>query len=127
MNDDTQPKTPGRPFHSGDSRINRHGRPKYFDQFRKLAQRIAVEKVVGPDGNTLTRVEQLLRSWSKSKQPALQLAFVAYAYGKPPEKLEVNELEPRTVLRLHFAHEEPGHPDYRLPGNDNGGQKRLQG
>ena len=33
------------------------------------------------------------------------LAFVAYCYGKPPEKLAVNELEPRTTLRLYFAHQ----------------------
>jgi hypothetical protein len=73
------------------------GRPKHFDQFRKLAQRISHEKVIGPDGNTLTMVESILRSWAKSKQPALQLAFVAYCLGKPPEKLEMNELEPKPL------------------------------
>jgi hypothetical protein len=120
MNDEPQRKPPGRPFSGNDSRINRHGRPRHFDQFRKLAQRISHEKVIGPDGDTLTRVESILRSWARSKQPALQLAFVQYAYGKPPEKIETDGLENKPILRLYFAHEEPGyfdkHPDERPTG-----------
>jgi hypothetical protein len=142
MNDDTQPKTPGRPFHSGDSRINRHGRPKYFDQFRKLAQQISHEKVIGPDGNTITRAEQLLRRWSQSRVPALQLAFAAYAFGRPPDKLEVDELQPRTRLILHYAHEfdrieginraealrrEALRTGSQPPDDDNGASLRLNG
>ena len=112
MNDEPQPKPPGRPFTGNDSRINRHGRPRHFDAFRKLAQRISHEKVIGPDGNTITRAEQLLRRWAQSRVPALQLAFAAYCWGKPPEKFEVDELQPKTRLILHFAHEAP---DYQ-PG-----------
>jgi hypothetical protein len=29
-----------------------------------------------------------MRSWAQSKDPRLVQAFVAYSYGKPPEKLE---------------------------------------
>jgi hypothetical protein len=104
MNDEPQRKPVGRPFEKDDSRINRAGKPRHFDAFRELAQAISHERVIGPDGNTLTRVEALLRSWSKSKCPQLQLAFVQYAYGKPPEKIEAN-LEPKTTLRLYYAHE----------------------
>jgi hypothetical protein len=124
MNDDRhdvpQRKTVGRPFESADHRINRGGRPKHFDQFRKLAQRISHEKVLGPNGNTITRAEQLLRRWAQSRVPALQLAFAAYCWGKPPEKIEATGLENKPVLRLYFAHEEPGffekHPDLRPTG-----------
>ena len=106
MNDEEKPqrKPVGRPFEKGDSRINRAGKPRHFDAFRELAQAISHEKVIGPDGNTLTRAEALLRSWSKSKCLQLKLAFAQYAYGKPPEKVEAN-LEPQTRLILHYAHE----------------------
>lgn len=53
----------------------------------------------------MTRGEALLRSWVKSRIPALQLAFAAYAWGKPPEKIEAEGLQPKTRLILHYAHE----------------------
>jgi hypothetical protein len=96
-----------KPFTKGDRRINRKGRPKNFDQFRELARAIAHEKITDKDGELMTRVEAILRSWTTSKQPVLQLAFIAYCYGKPPEKLEVNKLEPRTRLILHYGNELP--------------------
>jgi hypothetical protein len=101
-----------RPFTAGDPRINRKGRPKGFDEFRRLAQGIACEKVTLPDGNKLTVIEAILRSWAKSTEPALQKAFVEYCYGRPPDRLEVDELKPKTRLILHWGHSmgEDGHP-----------------
>jgi hypothetical protein len=106
MNDEEpQRKTLGRPFTKGDGRINRRGRPRSFDQFRALAQKIAGEKLVTPGGSTLTVAEAILRSWAKSKEPQLQRAFIEFAFGKVPDKLETDMLQPKTILRLHYAHE----------------------
>jgi hypothetical protein len=82
-----------RNFVKGDPRINRKGRPKGFDAFRRKAQEIACEMVTDSEGNKMTCVEALLRSWAKSSEPVLQRAFVEYAFGKVPDKLETNPLE----------------------------------
>jgi hypothetical protein len=95
----------GKPFARGDARINRDGRPRGFDEMRKLAQRIAAEKVVDSDGNSLTVAEAILRSWAKSNEPQLQRAFIEYAFGKVPDKLETNPLENKQTLILHYGHE----------------------
>jgi hypothetical protein len=109
MNDETQRKTPGgftgKGFVKGDPRINRRGRPRSFDEFRRIAQMIAHENVVGADGNTVTRAEELLRNWARSKNPMLQKLLVEYAFGTVPTKIETKDLEPRTRLILHYAHE----------------------
>ena len=89
----------------GDARINRKGRPKGFDQMRKLAQAIAAEKVTDSEGNTMTCVEALLRSWATSEELQPQRAFIEYAFGKVPDKLETDELENKKTLILHFGHE----------------------
>ena len=94
-----------KPFVVGDPRINRRGRPKNFDAFRELAQAIAHEKTAGDNGKSITIVESILRSWAKSKEPALQKAFIEYAFGKVPDKLETDPLENKTTLVLHFDHE----------------------
>jgi hypothetical protein len=94
-----------RPFTKGDPRINRAGRPRTFEEFRKLAQKVLSETVTTKDGQTITRAEDMLRRWSKSSEPALQRALAEYAVGKVPEKLEATGLENRTTLVLHFAHE----------------------
>jgi hypothetical protein len=109
MNDEPQRKPVGRPFSKGDRRINKLGRPKHFNTFRRLAQQIAGEDVIGPDGNTLSRIEMLLRQWSRSKSPVLQKLFVEIAFGPPPQRVETTGLEAKTVLHLHYAHEEPGY------------------
>ena len=75
------------PFVKGDPRINRKGRPKSFDQLRELAQQIAHEEVKAGD-KKLTVVEAIMRQWAQSKDPRLVQAFIAYAYGKPPDKIE---------------------------------------
>lgn len=101
-------KTSGRPFVKGDGRINRKGRPRSFDQFRALAQKISGEKLILPSGSAMTVAEAILRSWAKSKEPQLQRAFIEFVFGKVPDRLETTGLENKQVLRLCFAHEEPG-------------------
>jgi hypothetical protein len=105
----------GKGFVKGDPRINRAGRPRSFDELRKLALTIASERVPDAAGNSVTRAEQLLRSWAKSRAPALQLAFAAYAWGKPPEKIEAEGLQPKTTLILRYGHERP---DYERPDSE---------
>ncbi len=94
---------------------------------------IAGEDVVGADGNIISRAELLLRRWSRSKNPKLQLLFIEYAFGPvPPTKIETtNTLQPGVVLRLHFPHERPdllGSSALRLlPSSDDGASRRLKG
>lgn len=94
-------------FVAGDPRINRAGRPKFFDQLRKLAIAIACEQVTLSNGRKISLIEAILRSWARSKEPALQIKFVEIAYGKVPDKFETNPLENKTTLILHYAHERP--------------------
>lgn len=91
----------GKGFVKGDPRINRKGRPKSFDAFHKLAQSIGNEAAmrknktsgeiepVEYDGHLMTVAEEILRSWAHSKSEKLQIAFVQYAYGKVPDKVDV--------------------------------------
>ena len=96
----------GKGFVKGDPRCNRNGRPKGFDELRRVAQQILCEDVVWADGRTISRVELILRRWSRSKKPKLQKLFVEIAFGPvPPTKVEANSLRPGTVLRLHLPHE----------------------
>ena len=63
--------------------------------------------------------EAILRSWAKSDEPQLQRAFVEYAFGKVPDKLETNPLENKTTLLLHYGHEKEKVERERLLGNGN--------
>jgi hypothetical protein len=108
-----------RNFVKNDPRINRSGRPKGFDAFRRKAQEIACEMVTDSEGNKMTCVEALLRSWAKSSEPVLQRAFVEYAFGKVPDKLETNPLENKKTLILHYGHEFKRLERDRLLGDDN--------
>jgi len=80
----------GRPFTTGDRRINRRGRPRNFDAFRELAQAIAHETTTDKNGNLITIAERILRSWAESKEPMLQRSFIEYCYGKSPDKIETS-------------------------------------
>ena len=95
ISSNTAPKQRGKPFQKGDKRINRKGRPKSFDKLRELAQQIAFETA-----GDYTRIELILRSWSLSKDPRLQMAFVEYAYGKPPQRQEVTGAEGGAVKHV---------------------------
>ncbi len=75
------------PFVKGDPRINRKGRPKSFDALRTLAQDISGELLQASNGETVTRIEALLRVMSSSKNPADRGLFLAYAYGKPAQPI----------------------------------------
>ena len=113
-------KTPGgitgKGFVPGDPRCNRKGRPKGFDQLRRVAQQIVGEDVVWADGRTISRVELILRRWARSKNPRAQLLFMEYAFGPVPTKIETNTLVPGTRLILRWPHEDPEHPNYKPPG-----------
>jgi len=94
-----------KPFVKGDPRINRKGRPRSFDELRKLGQAIAQETVTTSRGTRITLAEAILWSWAESKEPILQKAFMEYSFGKVPDKLETNPLEERKTLILYYGHE----------------------
>jgi hypothetical protein len=91
-------KTPrkfGKPFAKGDPRINRKGRPRTFDQLRKLAISILSEPAKGADGQPIvidghvaTNAELILRS--AMKHPHFARWLIEVAYGKVPDKVEVS-------------------------------------
>jgi hypothetical protein len=128
-------KTPGgitgKGFVKGDPRCNRNGRPKGFDELRRVAQQIVGEDVIWADGSVITRAELILRRWSRSKNPKLQKLLIEIAFGPvPPTKVEAKSLQPGTVLRLHLPHElgvrRPS--AFRvLPPSDDGASRRLKG
>jgi hypothetical protein len=93
-----------RPFTKGDSRINRTGRPKGFDEMRKVAISIMCETVTLSNGRRVSCAEAILRSWLASPEPMLQKLFLEYCFGPvPPTKLDVTAgLEPNKVLRLRL-------------------------
>jgi len=97
MEQDKQRKI-GKPFTKGDPRINRKGRPRTFDQLRKLAISILGESAKGADGQPIiidghvaTNAELILRS--AMKHPHFARWLIEVAFGKPPERIEVTGRE----------------------------------
>ena len=85
----------GKGFVKGDPRINRKGRPRTFDQLRRLALSLLNEPAKGPDGRPLvidghvaTNVEIILRS--AMRNPRFAQWILEVAYGKVPDKVEVS-------------------------------------
>ena len=96
---------PGRPFtKGGDPRRNTRGRPKTFDMLREIAQRIGGEKIQDANGETIMRVEEVLRRLACSKDPQALRIFLEYGFGRPVDRVELEEL-PKNRLILRFAHE----------------------
>ena len=106
----------GKGFVRGDARINHRGRPKGFDQMRSIALGIARETVTTSRGERITVAQAILRSWATSKEPVLQRAFIEYAFGRVPNKLETDPLENKTTLILHYGHERERIESERLLG-----------
>ena len=85
------------PFVKGDKRINRKGRPRSFDALRKLAVKIAGEQA---DQDTVTRIEKMLTDMSISKNPADRALFLAYAFGKPKDEVDITSGGEKIVVKL---------------------------
>lgn len=75
-----------KPFPKGISG-NPKGRPKSFKQLRALAIQIADEPV--KDGDTITRIEKMLREMAKSDNPSDRALLLKYAFGNVPDELDV--------------------------------------
>lgn len=76
------------PFAKGDDpRRNTKGRPKDFDQLRKLFQEIAAEEIADGNKQTITRVYNIGRAMSSDKK--LMRDFLEFAFGKVPQAVEV--------------------------------------
>lgn len=69
-----------------DPRINKNGRPKYYDELRRLAQDILDEIVEYKDKNKrakkITRLENILFGWSNSDDFAKQSRLLEIAWSK---------------------------------------------
>ncbi len=109
MSEDTATQQPNnnpipgnKPFKKGDKRINRKGRPKNFDALRALAQQIADEALLTPEGK-ITRIEALLRVLTSSRAPADRALFLAYAYGKPREQLDLTSGGEKVKLIVEYT------------------------
>ena len=87
------------PFTKGDTRINRNGRPKNLDAMREMARELGYEPVdIRSDAEAMSYIEAIFRDWMKSKNFHKQLAFIQYAFGKVPDKLEVNREGNRVII-----------------------------
>ncbi len=81
-------------FQERKHQINKRGRPKSFDTLRALTQDIAHEVATKKDGqpvivdnHKVTVVEAIMRQWATD--PKRQELFIAYAFGKVPQPVEM--------------------------------------
>ena len=91
------------PFKKDDPRINRKGRPRNFDALRALAKQIASEELQGADGEAITRIEALLRVMSSSKNNADRALFLAYAYGRPRDELDITSAGKQILVNFDYS------------------------
>ena len=97
-----------KPFTQDDPRINRNGRPRDYEELRKMVREVGFEQVgVKEDGTPMTLIESIVRDWMHSKSFNKQLAALQYGYGKVPEKLEVERNASKIVIRWTEADEDP--------------------
>jgi len=75
------------------------------DELRRLSQRIGAEETTDNKGNVMTRIERVLRTLAASSDPQALRIFLEYGFGRPVDRVEVDEVRPKTTLRLFFAHE----------------------
>ena len=53
----------------------------------------------------MTRIARVLRTLAASSDPQALRIFIEYGFGRPVDRVEVDEVRPKTTLRLFFAHE----------------------
>ena len=74
------------PSTNADSPKKRMGPPFKLDIMRELASDIGYEPVdFKTDPYARSRVEAILRDWATSSELRKQLAFMRYAFGRPPK------------------------------------------
>lgn len=88
--------------------INRNGtKLRDFAMFRAAAIKIANEEVeVGKNKEKMPIYEAILRQWAQSKNPQLQMAFIAYAFGKVPDRSEITGADGGS-LRINIVERKP--------------------
>ena len=88
-NNTQRKRGPGKPFVKGDRRINRYGRPKSSEAFRKMAIKMLSEPIVSKDGTVQTNyAELILRDWIQSRNFQKQKGALEAAYGQIGKMLD---------------------------------------